>query len=84
MAVACYTNLNRLCSLTGQSDPSFVQAHPCRCVRPEPAKPRKLPEVTRRFSLLLRVGSGDEIICKNEHVHSREREKKRDRERENE
>ena len=46
-------------SLTGQSDPSFVQAHPCWRVRPEPAKPRTQPKVTRPFPLLLEVGSGD-------------------------
>ena len=58
-AIARYISLNHLRSLTGQSDPSFVQVHLCRRTCPEPAEPRKLPKVTRPFSLLLREGSGD-------------------------
>ena len=65
-AIARYTNSNHLRSLTGQSDLSFIQAHPCRRVCPEPAKPRKLPEVTRPFSLL-RVGFGDETSVWSAH-----------------
>ena len=47
--VSSLFNLNRPHSLNNQSDPTFVYAHPYRCIHPDPSESR-LPQVIGPFS----------------------------------
>ena len=48
--VSSLFNLNRPHNLNNQSDPTFVYAHPYRCIHPDPSESRRLPQVTGPFS----------------------------------
>ena len=48
--VSSLFSLNRPHSLNNQSDPTFVYAHPRRCIHPDPSESSRLPQVIGPFS----------------------------------